>query len=131
MREVLEKDPAYKIDAYEFVFQALWFTQGKLKKSGHLTAKELLLGIKELILNQYGPMAKTVAAHWGVFTTDDFGKIVFNLIDAGLMKKSDDDSPDDFKDVYRFDEEFNVFKIKRPKPKIKKNKDDEKKNILS
>jgi len=109
VEEIIRKDPRYKPDVYSFVMQALWFTQKKIARTGHVTGRELLVGIKELGLEQYGPMAKVVFNHWGVQKTDDFGAIVFNMVDAGLMQKTDEDSVEDFKGVYDFDEALNVF----------------------
>ena len=104
--EITGKDQRYKPDAYEFTMQALGFTQGKLKRKGHVTGIELLEGIREYVLDQYGPMAKNVLHHWGVKTTEDFGEIVFNMVENGLMGKTDTDSRDDFKNVYDFKEAF-------------------------
>jgi uncharacterized repeat protein (TIGR04138 family) len=72
----------------------------------HLTGQELSLGIKDYVLQQFGPLARTVLEYWGIKTTFDFGKIVYYLIDAKLMTKTEEDSIDDFKDVYDFDEAF-------------------------
>ncbi|MCU0650680.1 MAG: hypothetical protein MUC52_00400 [Candidatus Omnitrophica bacterium] len=101
-----EKDTRYKPDSYEFVMQALAFTQKKLKKTGHVTGKELLDGIRQYALKTYGPMARTVLEFWGIHTTEDFGNIVFNMITVKLFSKTEDDTIDDFKDVYRFDSAF-------------------------
>lgn len=123
VEEIINKDPRYKADAYEFVMRALWFTQKKLKKQGHLSGQELLAGIKDFVLDQYGPMAKTVLTHWGVETTDDFGEIVFNMVEHGLLHKTEQDSRDDFKDVYDFNKAFDVFKnpaIRKPKTTLVK-----------
>jgi len=111
--EATQKDPRYKADAYEFMMQALWFTQKKLKRLAHVSAKELLEGARDFGLNQYGPMTKNVFEHWGVKSTDDFGEIVFNMIGHGLMKKSDQDSREDFNNLYSFEEALNVFGVKR------------------
>ena len=108
--EIAGYDGRYKTDAYEFLMRALWFTQKKLARHGHISGKELLLGIKDFVLDQYGPMAKTVLGHWGIKTTDDFGEIVFNMVEAGLLHKTDQDSRADFKNVYDFDKAFDVFK---------------------
>ena len=105
---IIKKDLRYKADAYEFVMQALWFTQEKMKKKGHVTGKELLEGIKEFGLAQFGPMAITVFEHWGVKTTQDFGEIVFNMVENGLLKKTEDDSIRDFKNVYNFKKVFDT-----------------------
>lgn len=110
--EITEKDTRYKPDAYEFVMHALWFTQEKFKRIGHVSGKELLEGIREYALEQYGPMTKTVFAYWGIKTTEDFGEIVFNMVEKGLLHKTEEDSPDDFRNVYNFDEAFDAFDIK-------------------
>jgi len=106
LEEIIEKDPRYKPDAYEFVMQALGFTQRRLNRMGHITGRELLEGIKDLGLEQYGPMTKSVFAHWGVNNTDDFGEIVFNMVDKGLMGKNEQDSRNDFKNIYSFQDAF-------------------------
>lgn len=108
IEEIVEKDKRYRVDAYEFVMQALWFTQKELKRKGHVTGKELLEGIREFGLQEYGPMTRTVFQHWGVRTTEDFGEVVFNMVENGLLGKTDKDSREDFKNVYDFDEAFDI-----------------------
>jgi len=103
---IFAKDNRYKPDVYEFVFQALRFTQGKLQKEGHLTGEELSRGLRNFAIEQYGPLAMTVLNHWGVFKTQDFGNIVFNMIDGRLLAKTETDRIDDFTDVYDFKEAF-------------------------
>ena len=100
VEEILADDLRYKPDSYEFVAQALHFTQKRMKRKGHITGRELLEGIREFALEQYGPMAKAVLNHWGITKTEDFGNIVFNLIEKGLFARTAADSRDDFKDVY-------------------------------
>jgi uncharacterized repeat protein (TIGR04138 family) len=106
VEEICAADSRYKSDAYEFVMQALHFTQNKLKRKGHITGKELSGGIREFVIEQYGPMAKTVLRHWGITKTQDFGNIVFNLLDKKVLFKTETDSIDDFKDVYDFESVF-------------------------
>lgn len=110
IEEIVTKDNRYKVDAYEFVMRSLWFTQAKLKKQNHISGRELLTGIKDFILEQYGPMAKTVLNYWGIKATQDFGEIVFNMVDNGLLNRTEEDSKDDFKNVYDFDEAFEIYK---------------------
>lgn len=100
------EDNRYKPDAYEFVIQALHFTQNKLKRETHVTGRELLEGIREFAIEQYGPMVKTVLSHWGITKTVDFGNIVFNMVGKKLLSKTDEDTIDDFKDIYDFDAVF-------------------------
>lgn len=102
VEEICGKDSRYKPDSYEFVMQALHFTQKKLKRQGHITGKELSEGIRDFALDQYGPMAGTVLIYWGITKTADFGNIVFNMISKNLLKKTDSDSISDFDNVYDF-----------------------------
>ena len=104
--EIYGKDSRYKPDAYEFTMQALHFTQNRLKRSGHVKAAELLEGVRDFAIEQFGPMAETVLSHWGISRTDDFGHIVFNLIEQRVLFKTETDSLDDFKEVYDFSSVF-------------------------
>jgi uncharacterized repeat protein (TIGR04138 family) len=106
VEEIFREDSRYKPDSYEFVMQALHFTQEKLKKQSHLNGKELLYGIRDYAIEQYGPMAKTVLNHWGISGTEDFGNIVFNMIGKKILSKTENDSLADFKEVYDFDSAF-------------------------
>ena len=99
-------------DAYRFVFESLQYSQEHLKKSAqdaeddsaHISGPELLNGVRELGLKKFGMLAKTVFQHWGVKSTDDFGRIVFELIECGEMRKTDRDQLTDFFAVYDFDQ---------------------------
>lgn len=104
--EILKKDSRYKLEAYFFVLAALDYTRKLTKKPKHVTGKELLEGIKRLGLEQYGIMTKTVFESWGVKTTRDFGEIVFNMVKAGILAKTEEDKIEDFDNVYDFDEVF-------------------------
>jgi len=106
VEEICAKDNRYKPDSYEFVMQALHFTQGKLNRQGHITGRELLEGIRQFAIEQYGPMSKTVLNHWGITKTEDFGNIVFNMTENKLLSKTETDSIEDFKDVYDFNVVF-------------------------
>ena len=102
----------YHANAYQFVFCALRHAQENLgrdrknENTGHVSANELLKGVQELALELYGLMTVSVFANWGVTATEDFGKIVFELIEAGEMRRTDDDHMEDFVDVYDFQKAF-------------------------
>ncbi|MDP2939434.1 MAG: hypothetical protein Q8O13_05090 [Candidatus Omnitrophota bacterium] len=108
IEEICQKDSRYKSDAYEFLMEALFYTQKTLKKAYHVTGKELLEGIRQLVLERFGPMVLIVLEHWGIKKTEDFGEIVFNLVNRGLLKKTEEDKISDFKDVFDFKEAFVV-----------------------
>ena len=103
---ICEKDGRYRADSYEFVMQALGYTQKQLKRSGHVSGKELLDGIRRFALETYGPMARTVLEYWGIKKTGDFGTIVFNMIEGKILSKTDSDSLIDFENVYDFESAF-------------------------
>jgi uncharacterized repeat protein (TIGR04138 family) len=110
LAQIEAKDRRYSRDAYLFVREALDHTQKAIAKSArrvrHVTGQELLQGIREFALQQYGPMAKTLLAEWGVNGSQDFGEIVFNMIEVGWLAKTEKDSRADFQDGYDFDEAF-------------------------
>lgn len=106
VEEICAKDPRYKPDSYEFIMQALRFTQNTLKRKGHCNARELLIGIKNFCIRQYGPMSKAVLNYWGIYTTADFGNIVFNMLDYKLLSKSEQDKIGDFENGYDFESVF-------------------------
>ncbi len=103
---IIEKEPAYKFEAYSFVLAGLHYTVSKLDQPRHVTGRELAEGLRQYALDQFGPMARTVLEYWGVRNTLDFGRIVFHLIDAGLLRKTEEDSVQDFENVYSFSEAF-------------------------
>lgn len=103
---ILEKHPQYKLEAYNFVLSGLSYTVKKLPKARHVTGKELCAGLRDYAFDQFGPLARMVLEHLGINETRDFGEIVFILVDAGLMSKTEEDSVRDFDRVYDFDEAF-------------------------
>ena len=106
IEDIVKRDARYKIGVYNFVLEALNYTVSSLKKSRHVTGKELLESIKQYAKGQFGPMARTVLEHWGVNSTGDFGNIVFNLVGTNILSKTEQDSIDDFKNGYNFEEVF-------------------------
>lgn len=105
--EICAKDNRYHPESYEFVMEALSFSQKKFKKVKHVSGSELLNGIKQLMLNKFGPMVMTVLNYWGIKQTDDFGNIVFNLVDYKILSKDEQDHYESFKNAYDFEEVFN------------------------
>jgi len=103
---IYSQDPRYYPEAYGFVMEALSFSQKKFKKSKHVSGEELLIGIKALLLKKFGPMTLPVLKHWGIKATDDFGNIVYNLVENKVLAKDSQDHYDSFKNVYDFDEVF-------------------------
>lgn len=72
----------------------------------HVSGQQLCLGLKDLAIRKYGRLARLVLSRWSIRRTDDFGRIVFAMIDAGLMRKTDSDRLDDFSNVFDFEDAF-------------------------
>jgi uncharacterized repeat protein (TIGR04138 family) len=116
LAELVERDPRYAYEAYEFVFLALSHTQKLLGRvpaddeaaaaepQYHVSGRELVEGIRDLALSEFGRMARVVFRMWGINSTADFGEIVFNLVGENLMSKTDQDCREDFQDVYDLDQ---------------------------
>jgi uncharacterized repeat protein (TIGR04138 family) len=108
---ISEKDPRFHREAYVFVKDALDYTQKAISKINkgsirHVTGQELLAGIRDFALTQYGPMALMLLGEWGVRKCSDFGDIVFNMINVGWLAKTETDSKADFDGGYDFAEAF-------------------------
>lgn len=110
---IVEKNPKFHRDAYFFLRDVLEHTASEDKKlresrSRHVTGQELLEGVRKVALAQFGPMVLTVFDAWGIRRGEDFGEMVYSLIDAGFFRKSPQDSPEDFSGGYTFHEAFVV-----------------------
>lgn len=109
--QIVATDNRYHRDAYHFIREALDFTQKNVGRENagkirHVTGQELLNGLRQYALQQFGPMAITVFEEWGVLHCKDFGEIVFNMVEIGLLAKTDKDSREDFQNGYDFTEAF-------------------------
>lgn len=103
---LLSLDLRYNERAYAFVLVALEEVVGRLPERRHVTGAELVEGCRALAIRLWGPMAKTVLEHWNIRRTRDFGEIVFNLLEVGVLSKDDADSVHDFDDLFDFTEVF-------------------------
>lgn len=103
-----EKNPRFHGKAYLFVLSALHHVLENLVEPRHITGRELSKGVRDLALERFGPMARSVLEHWGIHATGDFGEIVFALVECGILIKRDEDSPEDFQDVFDFEKAFEI-----------------------
>ena len=122
--QLLQSDLRYQMQAYQFVQDSLAFAQEVLPQEKpqpgedpHLTGQELCEAIRLFAIDQFGYMSKTVLNNWGIHETRDFGEIVYNLIDIGLLRPSDKDEREHFADVYSFEKAFvEDFQIRSQDP---------------
>lgn len=103
---ILEHDRRYSRQAYCFVMDALNYITSRMSDRRHITGQELSRGIRDYAVQQFGIATRLVLEQWGIVKTRQIGDIVFNLIDGGLMRKTDEDSIDDFNEVFDFETEF-------------------------
>jgi len=108
---IVASDPRYQREAYIFLRDSLDFTTKQQKKVKgttvrHVSGPELLEGVRQYALKEFGPLVVTVFDNWGIRSSEDIGHMVFNLIGAGIFGKTDQDSIEDFKSVYNFDDAF-------------------------
>ncbi|MHC4946933.1 MAG: Minf_1886 family protein [Planctomycetota bacterium] len=104
----------YPIEAFHFVREGLSYTAERVHEQPetlpevdrHISGQQLCLGLRDFAIDRYGLLAPTVLRHWRIDRTDDFGRIVFSMIEHGLMSKTDEDTLEDFRAVYDFDEAF-------------------------
>ena len=106
LAQILVRDDRYRREAYRFVQEGLEFTMQRRGRRGHVSGRELVLGMRDLARERFGLMARTVLNQWGVKETRDFGEIVFNLIEEEIMSKQDSDTRSDFADIYDFETAF-------------------------
>ena len=111
LEKIIAKDPRYHREAYFFLREGLDHAQKQISKTKkneihHISGQELLTGLRAFGLTQFGPMTATVLNEWGIHRCEDFGEIVFSMVEHGLLSKTENDSRDDFKGGYDFDEAF-------------------------
>ena len=131
LEQIVEEVGLYPIEAYEFIHSGLAYTVQKKhgpitdptqikdpkkaekeKKSYHVTGRDLSEGLREFALLRWGMLARTVLKRWNITRTEDFGRIVFALVENGHMSKTEKDTTDDFKNVFdfatAFDENYRI-----------------------
>ena len=112
LESILKDDRRYAVGAYVFVRMALDYTVKKVnesdvgRKDRNVSGRELLEGIREFALDTFGPMSMPLLDEWGVSKCEDFGNIVFNLVEAKALTKTEEDRIEDFMGGYDFDEAF-------------------------
>jgi len=106
MDQIRLREPRYEEGAYLFVLAALEHAQGRLPARRHITGEELALACRDIALDRYGVLARTVLERWGVCSTDDIGAIVFTLVELGFLASLPSDTREDFAGLFDFAEVF-------------------------
>ena len=109
---IVSEDPRFDREAYVFLRDALDYTVKLQKKSReehenqHVTGQQILDGVRQYALKQFGPMSVTVLNYWNIHRCEDFGTMVYALIRAGTFSKTSTDSEEDFRSLYTFEDAF-------------------------
>jgi len=97
LREILRTDRRYAVEAYSLVSAALRRLQRRRGRRAHVSGRDLVRGVVELALERYGNLARLVLEKWGIYRSEDIGEVVFNLVKAGILSTSPEDSKEDFR----------------------------------
>ena len=106
MGRIRARGGRYHERAYLFLLGTIEFLQGRLEVRRHVTAAELAWACRDFALQQYGLLAPVVLAHWGITRTEDLGRIVYTLVEVGLLVTQPGDHESDFNAVYEFTDAF-------------------------
>jgi uncharacterized repeat protein (TIGR04138 family) len=112
LRKLALKDGRYAPEAFQFLYESLDQAVKLAGREGaeglekHVTGQELLAGMRAHALEVFGPLAGHVWRAWGVAETLDWGRIVFLLVEEGLLNRQETDSIEDFRDGFDFEEAF-------------------------
>lgn len=124
VKALTERGP-YPIEAYHFIREGLEYSVGRVQagvrdghgseipEGNHVTGQQLCMGLLDFAIVRYGMLAPAVLERWRIHRTDDFGRMVFAMIDVGIMAKTPSDSIEDFRSVYDFAEVFAADSIRR------------------
>jgi uncharacterized repeat protein (TIGR04138 family) len=106
MARIRARGGRYDERAYLFVLATVEFLQSRLAVRRHVSGAELAVACRDLALTQFGLLARQVLEHWGITRTEDFGRVVFTLVEVGLLVTQPGDREEDFAGVYDFQEAF-------------------------
>jgi len=114
LEEVIDELGVYPVDAFVFLQEGLSFSVQRAHGARardktvnrHVSGKQLCQGLRDLALQKWGRLARTVLAKWGITCSMDFGRMVFAMVEAGLMQKTDDDTVEEFRNVFDFEYAF-------------------------
>jgi uncharacterized repeat protein (TIGR04138 family) len=114
MDELILEDARYPLAAFGFLHDALGKAVADVhgqdtppEQSRHVSGQQLCFALRDLAVERWGMLARTVLDRWNIHQTLDFGNMVYLLIEHGYMNKTEEDSIEDFRDVFDFEEAFN------------------------
>ena len=106
--QLQRRNPRFAVQAYLFILGGLHRKLAALERPRHISGSELADAARELAIERFGLLARTVLEHWGIHSTEDIGEIVFLLVDHGVLTKQETDRREDFVGLFSFEEAFEV-----------------------
>lgn len=106
VKNIVSRDERYASEAYVFVMEALGHAQKIFARGHHISGEELVEGGVALAVKKYGPMAASVFSCWGITSTEDLGRIVFNMVDAQVLARREEDTFESFSKGVVLEEEL-------------------------
>jgi len=106
IEQLAAESARFRVEAYVWVLRVLEATRERLGRNGHVTGHELLAGNLRLARDEFGPMACEVLGHWGIHESEDLGRLVFTMVEADILHKTENDTVDDFREGYDFRQAF-------------------------
>ncbi len=112
LADILREDPRYKIEAYEFVYEAIEYTKRQLmadrsaRRVTHITPRQLVEGVRDMALERFGYLAADVLKRWGIRSGSDVGEIIFNLVATGDVELGPGERREDFDGICDYEEEL-------------------------
>jgi uncharacterized repeat protein (TIGR04138 family) len=106
MARIRARGGQYHERGYLFVLGTIEFLQSRLEARRHVTGAELAWACRDFAQKQFGLLAPVVLAHWGIKRTEDIGRIVFTLVEVGLLVTQPGDMESDFEAVFKFADAF-------------------------
>ena len=111
IEQVARETGRYDVQAYYFLFETLEWLMGRLDERRHVSGAELSQAVRDLAVERFGMLAGGVMRSWGVNSTSDFGRMVYDLIEAGQMSRTEEDDIHDFDAVFDFEKAFATYEI--------------------
>lgn len=116
MEEVIREDGRYPPEAFGFLHDGLsravataYGDEKRAEGQQHVSGSQLCCALRDLAVERWGMLAAAVLRKWNIHATIDFGHMVYLLIEHKFMRKTEEDSINDFADVFDFGEAFGQY----------------------
>jgi uncharacterized repeat protein (TIGR04138 family) len=117
MEQVILEDGRYPPEAFSFLHEGLtqavkeiYGEETPVEGQRHVTGRQLCEALRDLAVQRWGMLAKVVLNKWNIHETIDFGNMVYLLVESKHMRKTEEDSLEDFRGIFDFDKAFGGYR---------------------